>query len=331
MHRSSFGERGIMELNFSQTHLSITSFPTVTLPDFTLITGPNGAGKSHLLQAIDNGSVRTNVAQPRTPAQEIRLFDWNTLVPQDTGAFSSENLRNEREGARNNYVSWRQNPQAIEPLRGLARQWNLSGDYIDNPTKLLSLSDERIQKLLPGIPDIAPVKEQISQAAEAASQWILQQADDNTKAVLMTASAWANQPLISLDVKQIDNLGIPNWGRSDLFQQSFARLFVAYRDAKLANTLAELQYSKGYSDVQFVTESEFEEKNGLPPWDFVNQTVQGAGLDFTINSPSPFEYASYTPQLTKNSTGAVIPFSSLSSGEKILEHFSINLDRIRTR
>ncbi|AMK24369.1 AAA family ATPase [Sphingobium sp. TKS] len=311
-----------MELTFQKTHLSITSFPTINVPDFTLITGPNGAGKSHLLQAITNGCIRSNIAQPHTPGQEIRLFDWNTLVPQDTGVFSSENLRNEREGARTNFINWRQHHQAAEPLRAIGRQLNLPAEFIDNPVKLAAVSRTELQALIPEHGDVASVMDEISGATEAASQWILQQADDNTKATLMAVSASAKRPLILLEAKDIEASGIPNWGRSDLFQQSFARLFVAYRDARLTNLLAEFEASRGHSTTEYLTEADFIEKNGPPPWDFVNQTVQSAGLDFTINSPRLHDFSPYTPQLTKNSSGAIIPFSSLSSGEKILMSFA---------
>ena len=311
-----------MELSFNTTHLSITSFPTIWIPDFTVITGPNGAGKSHLLQALLNGCVRTSAAQPNTPTQEIRLFDWNTLVPQDTGAFTSENLRNEREGTRNHFTNCLQATQVTEPLRAIGRQWSLPSDYIDNPTKIVSLSAGKLKGLVPSADDVGPILEQISSATEAANQWILQQADDNTKTTLMALSATAKRPLMSLDPKDFERSGIPNWGRSDLFQQSFARLFVAYRDAKLTNLLAEFEASKGHQDIEFLTEIAFSEINGPPPWEFVNKTVQGAGLDFTINRPDLFNFSSYTPQLTKNSTGATIPFASLSSGEKVLMSFA---------
>lgn len=311
-----------MRLQFSRTHLSVTSFPTIDLPGFALITGPNGAGKSHLLQAITSGAVVTDVAQPNTPTQEIRMFDWNTLIPQDTGAFSSESLRNERESAKNAFFSLRQQPEAMEPLRTIGRQWNLSGKYIDDPTKLIGLSQADLVALMPAGEDCVAGCDQIENAAKASSDWILQRTDDNTKATLMAMSASAKRPIVALASKHLEASGIPNWGRSDLFQQSFARLFVAYRDAKVANLLAELQASKGQPEVEYLSEVAFTKENGPPPWDFVNQTVKDAGLDFSINSPSLFSFSPYTPELTKKSSGAVIPFSSLSSGEKILMSFA---------
>lgn len=310
-----------MQLIFNKTHLSITSFPNTILPEFTLITGFNGAGKSHLLQALQNGSVTVDVASPNGSTQEIRLFDWNNLVPQDTGAFTSESLRQEGENIRNNLISWKQHPQAAEALRTIARSRNLPAEYIDNPYKLSKISSAALQKLQPAITDLASTIEEISNATKTTGDWILQQTDENTRAVLLAASAASKKPVALLESMDLAS-DIPNWGRADLFQQSFARLFVAYRDTQLSNLLAELHVSKGKSEISFLTEVEFINKNGPAPWAFVNDTINQAGLDFTINNPDPHAFSVYTPQLTKRSTGVVIPFSSLSSGEKILMSFA---------
>src|SRR5262249_51041711 len=86
-----------MRIRFVSSYLSIHAFPEIDLPDFSIITGPNGAGKSHFLQALQAGNLRSDAVPSYHPSsQEIRLFDWNSLVPQDTGVFTSENLKNER-------------------------------------------------------------------------------------------------------------------------------------------------------------------------------------------------------------------------------------------
>ncbi len=310
-----------MQLSFVKTHLSITSFPIAILPDFTLITGLNGAGKSHLLQAILSGAVATDVATPNTPTQDIRLFDWNSLVPQDTGAFASESLRQESENLRNNLTSWKQHGQAAEPLREIARRYNLGQQYIDNPYRLALLSNSDAIKVFSSLADVSQVMEEIRSAANTSSNWILQQNDENARAILMAASAIRKRPIALLEARDLES-GIPNWGRTDLFQQSFARLFVAYRDMQLSNMIAELQASKGHEKVSFLNEAEFIERSGPAPWKFVNDTIKSAGLDFSINNPDQYSFSMYTPQLTKISTGIVIPFSSLSSGEKILMSFA---------
>ena len=46
-----------LRLTLQTPHISIKAFPTVEIPDFTIITGRNGSGKSHLLDAIVQGKI----------------------------------------------------------------------------------------------------------------------------------------------------------------------------------------------------------------------------------------------------------------------------------
>ncbi|MGI4788949.1 MAG: ATP-binding protein, partial [Janthinobacterium lividum] len=81
------------------------------LPDFVVLTGVNGAGKSHLLEAIDNGAIRIDNITPNNQTRPIRRFDWNTLIPQDTGAFAPSQLSHER------FALWTQFSQSAEAHR----------------------------------------------------------------------------------------------------------------------------------------------------------------------------------------------------------------------
>jgi energy-coupling factor transporter ATP-binding protein EcfA2 len=110
--------------------------------------------------------------------------------------------------------------------------------------------------------------------------------------------------------------------RFSIFQQSFARLFVAYRDAYLANQLGQFIAAKGETEIEYVTDDEFLRQNGPPPWKFVNESLAAAGLDFKINQPTLNENTPFQPELTKLSTGVTLPFAALSSGEKILMSFA---------
>jgi hypothetical protein len=53
-----------MQLELRQPYLSITTFPTVEVPQLTIIVGLNGSGKSHLLEAIDRGAITNDVIPP---------------------------------------------------------------------------------------------------------------------------------------------------------------------------------------------------------------------------------------------------------------------------
>ena len=59
-------------------------------------------------------------------------------------------------------------------------------------------------------------------------------------------------------------------------------------------------------------------KYGAPPWEVVNDLLSAAGLEFEISYPEDVQLQAFVPVLTKMRSGVVVPFGSLSSGEKII-------------
>jgi hypothetical protein len=137
----------------------------------------------------------------------------------------------------------------------------------------------------------------------------------------VSIARYYNKNVSALTQEDILSPTVPTWGQIDLFQQNFAKLFVAYRDLLLSNSLAELRALRGQVS-QFHDSDEFVKIHGPAPWDFVNETIRSAGMDFSINSPQLDAFSPFQPTLTKTSSKIVIPFSSLSSGEKILMSFA---------
>lgn len=313
----------MINLVFQQSYLSITRLPTVTLPDFTLITGPNGAGKSHLLEAIRLGSVKTDVAPQQSVNDQthVRLFNWSTLVPQDTNLFSSETIRQERQGAYTTFVNLRRDQGWLEPARDVARRYNVEEKYLNDPGSILLLSKPQIADILKDELIVDNFIEEISNRLKDFDSNIVRSMDPNSRDRIKFASISSGKPISSLAEEDILSIKLPSWGQSDLFQQSFARLFVAYRDLLLANDFAEFRASKG-KDERFLTADQFEMQYGPAPWDFVNKSIREAGLDFKISSPPLDDYTQFKPILTKISNGIPIDFNYLSSGEKILMSFA---------
>lgn len=318
--------RNRMKITFSQSYLSINSFPETFVPDFTLITGPNGAGKSHFLQALRLGNIRSDCAPAQGPQNqnEIRLFDWSNLVPQDTGYFTSEQIRNEKMNMFQNLHNIRQNISLLEPLRNFARQHNLPQKYISDPGSVSNLELEELRDTL-GVDNqnIDSIFQNLKSITAKANQNLLNHIGDvGMKSGLISIAEYSGKSLISLSEKDIISPYLPTWGQADLFQQQFARLFVAYRDMYLSNQLAQYRASKGHLDAEPVSDEDFLAIRGPAPWDFVNQSLAEANLDFRINAPNLDDFTQYQPQLTKLSSGVVIPFGNLSSGEKVLMSFA---------
>src|SRR4051794_30708123 len=85
----------LMKLTFRRRHRSIRELPMADLPSFTLVTGVNGAGKTHLLQGIQAGAIAVDVAPDHV--NDVRYFDWSTLMPSDTAQMSTLQLYQERD------------------------------------------------------------------------------------------------------------------------------------------------------------------------------------------------------------------------------------------
>ncbi len=312
-----------MRLHFQTSYLSIHSFPEIELPDFCLVTGPNGAGKSHLLQAMEAGSVRSDAApnQAVSNRTEIRLFDWNSLVPQDTGTFTTEIIRNEKVETFNQFNNHRGAHQVIEPFRNVVRGFGLPDKYVRDP---LSASLLSLAELTPIVGSNQPqvVFDNLRQQADQSDNVLLAHIPEPHRSRIRLIAQATGKRILSLDQSDFFASGVTSWGEVNIFQQSFARLFVAYRDAYLANQIGQFLAAKGESNVSFVSDAEFLRTNGPPPWQFVNDSLAAAGLDFAINHPSLNENAPFQPELTKISNGAKISFGGLSSGEKVLMSFA---------
>lgn len=310
-----------MQLTFSQPHLSIVDFPPASLPQFTLITGVNGAGKTHLLKAIDEGKIRVDVA-PSFQTQ-ARYFDWNNLVPADQNEFDGHSLVQQR----NQYFTQfdAQFQAHKQQLTQVARTLNLPRDLLQNPKRLASLSRDDLALHVPA-DTLDQAFQQLQAAQNAVSTNILNSGfRGNTHAHQMFQSLSQNRqrPIASLRRSDFfDDIPV-SWGQTDLFQQSLAQLFVAYRDQRIANDLKRLAQQDGDQDAEPLSQDEFEAQYNVPPWDFVNRVLRDANLGFQVDQPERYQLTPYRPQLTKMSTGVPIRFGDLSSGEKVLMSFAL--------
>jgi ABC-type cobalamin/Fe3+-siderophores transport system ATPase subunit len=315
-----------MKLSFLRQHKSITSLQDIDLPSFAVLTGINGAGKSHLLEAIESGAVQIDDIVPNPHARSIRRFDWTNLIPQDTGAFAPSQITQERYGLWSE-LSLRINDyrsQITETLRQLNRfdLMNLS------PRQLISLTPETLIASGTNLEQANQIVQSIGQAVSSASQNvtnIFTQGDPpNRHRLLSLINSNINIPLIALEENDFYDYFPRSWQPVDMFQQSFGRLFADYRRTWLENQLKALAHSKG-EPISFLTDEEFLDKYGIPPWAFVNSILETANLDFRINEPPKYEDRLFEPILTDQIRGAKVKFSDLSSGERILMSFALCL------
>ncbi|AMP01393.1 ATPase associated with various cellular activities family protein [Collimonas arenae] len=320
-----------MRLNFTQTYQSIYSLVSDELPDFVVLTGPNGSGKTHLLRAIEAGHISVDgVAKNGGVA---RFFDAMSLVPTDTGAFSSATLRQMRQTTL----------QQLNHLKGVARNEvngllvGLMAEASKNNAQFI-LSDP-LSVLIGDINAISRNLGVTTEFVETTRQQVLQHMSQRESEYVRVSgispglqkfSKLKNIPLALIGEKDLQTEAIDLWGNANVFQQSLGQLFVAYRDMQLLNKLQQLDLAENrQSDAKALSELEFESQYGKSPWDFVNAVLERAQLPFRINKPKSNVYDDFTPVLTKISNGIEVPFGQLSSGEKVLMSFALCLYQAR--
>lgn len=118
----------------------------------------------------------------------------------------------------------------------------------------------------------------------------------------------------------MDNFDISMMGSVDFFTGEFALVFKNYHRLYEENKINEYYRSKGYDNIpETLTEEEFIEKNGLPPWDFVNNILEEINVPYKVNSPMGSRAESnFIFKLIDNNTGKQITSQDLSTGEKVL-------------
>lgn len=317
-----------MQLTFIRKFKSVTAFDPIVLPEFTVLTGVNGAGKSHLLEAIENGCLQVGGVPPNqiNGPRPIRRFDSNTLVPQDTGAFSSAQIAQEQTSFWTEITQHREQP--LNSFKESLAQFGISALETMGVKQLLALSIEDL--VLLGLPQerASQLHAMIAAGATNVDQYVtsmfVRNDPHNRGKLISTLSDTAKVPVFAMDQDDFFGVFPKLWHPVDLFQHSFSRLFTAYQRHWSQNKLKAFAHAEGES-VAFLNESEFIKKHGPAPWDFLNEILSVAELDFRINEPYKWDDRPYEPILTDIKRDIQVKFNDLSSGERILMSFALCL------
>ena len=315
-----------MRLSFLRVHKSIASFPETELPNFVVLTGVNGAGKSHLLEAIENGSMQIDDIVVNNQTRPIRRFDWTNLIPQDTGAFAPYQITQERHGFWNEFSQYikEYRPQISQTLQQLNR-FDLDKLEI---SEIISLTPEKLILTGSTLEQANQIVQAIQSAISSATQNVaarFTQNDPNNRSRLVSLfQKNTNKPFIAFEENDFYDHFPSSWQPIDMFQQSFGRLFADYQSNWLKNRNRYVANFDG-EDVTFLTNKEFVDRYGEPPWDFVNSVLEAANLDFRINHPPKYDDRPYEPILTDKIRNSQVKFNDLSSGERVLMSFALCL------
>lgn len=117
-----------------------------------------------------------------------------------------------------------------------------------------------------------------------------------------------------------DNFDISFMGQNDFFTAQFALIFKNYHKRQEENNINEYYQSKGQPiSKPVLSKKEFEEKFGIPPWDFVNKILLETNIPYEVNSPIGTRMESnFTFKLKDRVAGFEISSMDLSTGEKVL-------------
>jgi energy-coupling factor transporter ATP-binding protein EcfA2 len=115
--------------------------------------------------------------------------------------------------------------------------------------------------------------------------------------------------------------------RRDPFQPSITELFLTYQSRYTLNKFQQWLQEKGDpTAVTPLTDDEFEQRFGTPPWDLLDSILDLIGLDYEFIPPTGVaEHQNFTATLRHKQLGNEVRTEFLSSGEKTLLALAMSL------
>jgi len=313
-------------LTFRTPYKSITALPSIELPQLVILTGKNGSGKSHLLNGLLTGNIVSSLVAPHE-SPGIRLFDWNSIIPADTGVHDPVG----DQGMLSSWFSTMKNmrDQRFDGIRSFAISSGIPARLCTNYKSLCTLSPAILTSAGfigdPAIP-LGQLEQQLKSLASDIHNTVQGQIPfPELKSTFSTQHHNNPYQVLYSSQSEIFQRNAFSWGQVDPFQNAFGKLFTTYRALLHQNSISR-DYPNPDSEVdKFLHQTAFIEAYGEPPWEFVNRILATSDLDFRVEPPALHDRGIYEPKLHKVSTGSELKFQDLSSGEKVLMSFGLCL------
>jgi hypothetical protein len=295
-----------------RVYKSVGGIGTITLPPLTVLAGVNGAGKSHLLQAVKEGAVRAYADDDLIDVEDIALYDWTDFAIQGqstANAWQIEQRRDQLWSTMQNQLTAGKAAQRIKshPDR-LGRQLAESQllrtpiDELGLPEEAASLVEDERRAIRLDLLEALGGQRELAEAIEH-----------------LTGSL-----IVELPRRRFAGAAEMVSTRVNPLQLRTSELFLAYRSALDRNELLRLQALHEGADVEYLDNDGFTATYGPPPLRILNDLLADLRLDFEVDHPAMTQ-DSYDVSLTQRTSGVEVPFSDLSSGEKVLMALAISL------
>jgi ABC-type uncharacterized transport system ATPase component len=277
-----------MKLNFVGHYKSIGEAPgtSVDVADFIVLSGPNGSGKSNLLEAIFTGAI---------------TIDGLNITDQDR----PQQIRFFRLGELLVQVG------QTRPANEVRDAWT----NLHNAAQMVSVNmsarsmtmtdDERESQLHYSlIQEHGFTSNMLDWLVELAGKRLIEFTQDDFR---------RHSPLLVMS--------------ADPFSVTLIDLFVTYNRRRRDNVFYKWCMDNGEeAGGEPLSPMEFEDRNGPPPWDLMNELLASMQMDYRFNRPvGNDENLVYVPLLRHGASGIEVQIDHLSSGEKTLLAVAMSL------
>jgi ABC-type cobalamin/Fe3+-siderophores transport system ATPase subunit len=276
-----------MHVTIKTNHKSINPPAHFELQNFSVLTGKNGSGKTHMLEAMSNSNV-SEVKINGKVIQNVRYIKFNELNPIIPDTCDPQTITQHAKKV------W----QEFELAKKGQRVSRGSAINLGRPT----ISTKPVSN-----PDFQKILQHINEGNSL----------DYIKNVLEKANKEINA--ISED-DFVDYFDSSYLGSNEFFSAQFALIFKNYHKKLEENKINRYYQTIGESVYkQVLSDEEFIDIYGNPPWEFVNQILEQTNIPYKVNDPLGSRASTtYKFKLIDKHKGFEINSQDLSTGEKVL-------------
>jgi energy-coupling factor transporter ATP-binding protein EcfA2 len=286
-----------ISLEFKSSYQSLQDLESQdlpTLPNFTVLTGLNGSGKTQLLNAIHNSKNNTNY---------IWAFDENGNHLTNIKYIAVGQLYQTPFNGIYSLARFEQKIKFYRDFFSRVKDKLRSDPQSDVKEFYKSFYSSQIG-LMPINYSSRPFSEgqvwrSINLILQNSGQKILDITDEDL---------YQNIPIFVLDA--LPNIKI-------LESCDIAEIFKIYQLQKEKNDYREFRYER-YKEGSYLSEDQFIQQYGLPPWDLLNEAFQKAKIPYKSNKPEGNRYVDFKFTLKNIVDNCEVDPENLSTGEKLI-------------